>query len=144
MRFADSINDYLIYGLDEEFFYRVPLMHRMRGLSELLPLLPENACVVHAHPFRDDMGVETPHAGLFGMEVFNGGTEPFRNGLARQYAAHYGLAATSGSDIHDMTRLATGGICTPQRIRTPEDLTAVLRSGAYTLIENARSDKKEA
>jgi hypothetical protein len=45
---------------------------------------------------------------------------------------------TSGSDIHDMTRLATGGICTPHRIRTPEDLVAVLRSGEYTRIENGQ------
>jgi hypothetical protein len=89
------------------------------------------------------MVVETPRRGLFGMEVFNGGTEPLRNGFAHQFAAYYGLAMTSGSDIHDMTRLATGGICTPRRIRTPEDLVAVLRSGAYTLIENGQPNSSE-
>ena len=35
-----------------------------------------------------------------------------------------------------MTRLAKGGIMTEKRIRTPEDLVAVLRSGEYSLIEN--------
>ena len=68
------------------------------------------------------------------MEVFNGGTDPFRNDLARQFAAHYGVAMTSGSDIHNMKRLAKGGIQTEQPIQTPEDLIAVLRSGAYSLI----------
>jgi len=67
--------------------------------------------------------------------VFNGGTSPFRNELARQFAEHYGMAQTSGSDIHDMSRLAKGGIATEHRIRTPEDLISVLRSNAYTLIK---------
>ena len=91
--------------------------------------------MVHAHPFRDDMVVETPAEGLFGMEVYNGGTERFRNEIARKYAEHFRLPMTSGSDIHDMTRFAKGGIETEHRIRTPEDLVRVLRSGEYTLIE---------
>ena len=74
--------------------------------------------------------------GLFGIEAFNGGTEPFRNELARQFAGHYGLAMTSGSDIHDRNRLAKGGIMTEHQIQTPEDLISVLRSGEYCLIEN--------
>ena len=41
---------------------------------------------------------------------------------------------TSGSDIHGWSRLAKGGIQTERRIQTPEDLIAVLRSGAYSLI----------
>ena len=82
------------------------------------------------------MEVAAPSDGLFGMEVFNGGTDPFRNGLARTFAGHYGLAMTSGSDIHDLTRLAMGGIETEKRIRTPEDLVSVLRCGTYSLIEN--------
>jgi hypothetical protein len=32
--------------------------------------------------------------------------------------------------------LAKGGIQTTHRIRTPEDLVSVLRSGEYRLIEN--------
>lgn len=43
---------------------------------------------------------------------------------------------TSGSDIHGISRLAKGGIETDIRIKTPEDLIKVLRSGVYTLIEN--------
>lgn len=136
VRFDGYPNDYLLYGLHEEFFYTVPRLNELKNADELLALLPEGVCAVHAHPFRDDMVVETPRRGLFGMEVFNGGTDAFRNDLARQFADHYGLAPTSGSDIHDMSRLAKGGICTPQRIHTPEDLIAVLRSGNYTLIKN--------
>ena len=136
VRFDHYPNDYLLYGLTEDFFYTVPRLNELSGVEELLSLMPENACVVHAHPFRDGMAVATPK-GLFGIETFNGGTEPFRNDLARQFAAHYGLAMTSGSDIHNMNRLSKGGIMTERRICTPADLTAVLRSGEYSLIENA-------
>ena len=135
VRFDDYPNDYLLYGLHEEFYYTVPRLNELKDLGELLALLPEEVCVVQAHPFRDDMAVATPK-GLFGIEVFNGGTEKFRNEMARMFANHYGLAMTSGSDIHGMNRLAKGGIMTERRIQTPEDLIAVLRSGEYTLIEN--------
>lgn len=97
--------------------------------------MPDSTCVVQAHPFRDDMIVANPQ-GLFGLEVFNGGTEKFRNEIARQFACHYNLAMTSGSDIHDIDRLAKGGIITECRINTPEDLMLILRSGKYILIES--------
>lgn len=44
------------------------------------------------------------------------------------------MPMTSGSDIRRVNRLAKGGIMTERRIRTPEDLSAVLRSGEYSLI----------
>ena len=135
VRFDHYPNDYLLYGLHENFFYTVPRLNELKHIDALLRLLPENVCAVQAHPFRDGMAVADPR-GLFGMEVYNGGTDAFRNALARQYARHYGLAMTSGSDIHDMSRLAKGGILTPRRIQTPEDLVSVLRSGEYSLIEN--------
>jgi len=134
VRFDDYPNDYLLYGLHEDFFYTVPRLNELKDVQELLSLMPEDVCVVHAHPFRDGMAVATPR-GLFGIEVYNGGTEKFRNQMARQFADHYALAMTSGSDIHDMSRLAKGGIMTERRISTPEDLSAVLRSGEYRLIE---------
>lgn len=135
VRFDGYPNDYLLYGLHEDFFDTVPRLNELKNVTELLALLPEQVCVVQAHPFRDGMAVANPR-GLFGLEVFNGGTEKFRNQLAGQFAEHYGLAKTSGSDIHNRNRLAKGGIITTRRIQTPEDLAAVLRSGEYSLIEN--------
>ena len=133
VRLDNCPNDYLIYGAHAEYFYTVPRLNECTSLQQLLSLMPEGVCVVQAHPFRDDMVVQSPN-GLFGIEVFNGGTDPFRNELARLYAQHYGLPMTSGSDIHSLNRLAKGGIMTERRIRTPEDLIAVLRSGEYSLI----------
>lgn len=136
VRFDHRPNDYLLYGVDEDFFYNAPRLNALKDIRELLALMPEGACVVQAHPFRDGMIVETPPRGLFAVEGFNGGNDEFRNRLAREYACHYRLAMTSGSDIHDTSRLAKGGIMTEHRIQTPEALCATLRSGKYRLIEN--------
>ena len=138
VRFDGQINDYLIYGLDEDFFYTAPRLNRCQSLEELLALLPPDVCVVQAHPFRDKMVVADPSL-LWGLEGFNGGNPKFRNELAKIYAEHYGKAITSGSDYHGRRRFASGGIETEEEIRTPQDLTRILRSGRYTLIENYKT-----
>lgn len=135
VRLADCDNDYLIYGADEEFFYDAPLLHRLGGLSELAEILPNDALIVQAHPFRDGMIVGSPDR-LFGIEGYNGGNPPIRNELAKIYAAHYRKPMTSGSDFHCRDHLARGGISTPRRITTSRELSEILRSGDYTLIEN--------
>ena len=128
-----NINDYLIYGIDEDFLFQAPYLNRLSSLQELISVLPENACVVQAHPFRDNMTVQSPDL-LFGIEVNNGGTEPFRNDLARTFAAHYGKPMLSGSDFHHADHLARGGISTDADIQSIQDLVRVLRSGNYELI----------
>ena len=128
-----NINDYLIYGIDEDFLFRAPYLNRLSSLQELISVLPENACVVQAHPFRDNMTVQSPDL-LFGIEVNNGGTEPFRNDLARTFAAHYGKPMLSGSDFHHADHLARGGISTDADIQSIQDLVRVLRSGDYELL----------
>ena len=127
-----GINDFLVYGCDEEFFLAAPRLNELTSLEELNTVLPENACVVLAHPFRVKMTVINP-APLFGIEVHNGLTEPFPNGMAEDYARHFGKPVTAGSDCHHRDHACKGGIETDRIIRTPRDLTDVLRSGEYTL-----------
>ncbi len=135
VRIDGTINDYLVYGLDERDFFELPLLNRLASLDELLKTLPDKALVVQAHPFRNKMTVCDPTP-IFGIEVYNGGTEAFRNSLAREYAEHYGKAMTSGSDFHGPGHLAKGGIATEEKIESPGDLVRVLKSGKYLLIEN--------
>lgn len=127
-----GINDFLVYGCDEEFFLTAPRLNELSTLEELYALLPENACVVLAHPFRVRMTVMDPSL-LFGIEGYNGLTESFRNKQAEAFAGFYGKPVTSGSDCHHPDHAAKGGIDTPRLIRTPKDLTDVLWSGDYTL-----------
>ena len=133
VRFNGQINDYLIYGADEDFYLSAPPLNELSDLSELVSILPENALVVQAHPFRDKMTVCDPTL-LFGIEVHNGGTEPFRNEMARMFAEHYGKRMLSGSDLHRIEQAGRGGIMTEKTIKTQGDLISVLRSGDYSLI----------
>ena len=127
-----GINDFLVYGCDEEFFLTAPRLNEFTSLEELNVLLPENACVVLAHPFRVNMTVMDPTP-LFGIEAHNGLTEPFRNQMAEDYANRFGKFLTAGSDCHHRDHACKGGIETDRIIRTPRDLTDVLRSGEYNL-----------
>ena len=135
IRFDHCMNDYLLYGVTETFFYEAPRLHKLSGLQELQSILPANACIVQAHPFRNNMTVVDP-APLFGIEAYNGNNEPIRNELAKQFAKHYGKPVTSGSDCHHEAHVARGGIETDITIHTSEELVRVLRSGAYRLIES--------
>ncbi len=134
VRFDGTINDYLVYGADEEFFLACPVLNRLKNVEELKSVLPEEALVVQAHPFRNKMTVCDPTP-LFGIEVYNGGTEPFRNEMAESFASHYEKAMTSGSDFHSPAALGRGGIFTESRITCPKELTDVLKSGNYRLIK---------
>ena len=134
VRIDGTINDYLVYGLEIEDLYRLPLLNRMNSIDEVLDILPAQTCVVHAHPFRENMTVRDPGR-FFGIEVHNGGTDAFRNQLAKVWAEHYGKAMTSGSDCHGPWAVGKGGIITENPIYTPTDLVQVLRGGNYQLIQ---------
>ena len=133
VRIDGTINDYLIFGLEERDFYTLPLLNRLGSIDEVIGLLPDYACVVAAHPFRNGMTVFDPER-IFGIEVFNGGTEPFRNEMAHIFASHYGKAMTSGSDCHSMHAVGKGGIITNAPIKTTADLRSILKNGNYQII----------
>lgn len=137
VRFNGTINDYLVYGLNEEDFYTLPILNELNGLNELIDVLPDNALVVQAHPFRNNMTVCDPSP-LFGIEVYNGATDDYRNQMAENFAIHYNKAMTSGSDFHSCHSLARGGIITESEINTPNDLISVLRCGKYSLIKTPK------
>lgn len=135
VRFDHTTNDYLVYGLSEKDFYQLPLLNRLRNVGELEAVLPGNAIIVQAHPFRNNMTVHSPDH-LFGIEGYNGGTEKFRNELAKLFAENYHKPITSGSDFHNASHLAKGGIVTSKKICCNRDLIDLLRSGDYRILEN--------
>lgn len=134
VRFEGTINDYLVYGAEADFFRRAPLLHRLHSVEELKEALPPEAVIVQAHPFRDKMTVCDPTP-LFGIEGYNAGTDPFRNDMAKMFAAHYEKPILSGSDFHHIKALGRGGIATDREVKTAADLVSVLRAGAYRRIE---------
>ena len=133
LRFRENHNDYLIFGITEDFLTSYPSLHDMT-LKDFSALARQNGMlIVQAHPFRNGMTVVNP-AYLDGMETFNGhaGHES-RNPIADAWAKQYGLLRTSGTDFHHPHQSGVAGILTDAPICTGEELVAVLKSGSYTL-----------
>ena len=133
VRFDGTNEDFLVYGLEEEFLKNAPLLNTLT-LESFLALKPARALVYQAHPFRPNLKL-APASSLFGAEVYNGGTNPEANARARHWAEENRLAMISGSDFHDRGHLGQGGIETEGDIRDEEDFLLVLRARAYRLLE---------
>ena len=135
LRFTENLNDYLIFGMTEDFLRTHPELHKMT-LKTFSALARENGLlVVQAHPFRSRMTVVKPQL-LDGVEAFNGHIgHDSRNYLANELALRYGLIRTSGGDFHHPHQRAdVAGILTDTPVSDMEQLTAILKSGCYTLI----------
>lgn len=133
LRFVGSANDYLIFGLTEEFLITHPDLHKM-SLKSFSALAHENGLlIVQAHPFRNGMTVVSPDL-LDGIEVFNGHcNHKSRNQIADAWAKQHGLLRTSGTDFHHPYQSGVAGILTEEPILSQESLADVLKSGNYIL-----------
>ena len=138
VRFDGHASDYLLYGIDESFFYNAPLLNTL-SLEELEKILPKGAIIIQAHPFRDGMEV-TPPQKLFGVEVYNGRTPQDRNVMAEFWAKNENLKMTSGSDCHSRQDVGRGGLLfhTERKIDSAERLAEEICGGNYRLIVDGK------
>ena len=132
LRFAENINDYLIYGVDEgllnTFYDYLPTdVATFRGKVSL----PQSV-FLQAHPFRSNMVLCDPDL-LDGMECMN--LHPRHNsaiGLASQYAYRKNLPIkTVGSDCHAPEDC---GLCALRTRFLPKDsfeIAEILKSGDF-------------
>lgn len=135
LRFNENHNDYLVFGITEEF---------LRAHEEIFTLNPEKFChlsreagllFVQAHPFRNGMTVIRP-CFLDGVEVYNGHKgHDSRNEIADAWADKFNLIKTSGTDFHYPDVPANAGILTDEVITSSEQLVEILKSGNYSLIK---------
>lgn len=128
-------NDYLVYGVTEEFLYQNPDLLDMR-LSSFSELAHKNGLLIfQAHPFRTGMHIVNP-AYLDGIEIYNACVRHnSRNSIAEAWAKLHKLRGSSGSDFHQVEDVARGGIRTEHKILTNADLLHTLKSGNYTLVK---------
>lgn len=133
LRFNENSNDYLVYGVTEEFLRSIPNVFDMNPYS-FSKVARENGCLfIQAHPFRNGMCVISPDA-LDGVEVFNGHAgHDSRNDIANAWADKFGLIKTSGTDFHYDHAPANAGIITEEEITSMSRLVEILKSGNYTL-----------
>ena len=131
-------NDYLLYGVTEEFLRSLPEMmdERLTVIREQLHAI--GGLIYQAHPFRDSMQIKRPSR-LDGIEIYNGtaGTDS-RNWIAEQWAERYGLRKCAGSDFHASSYVISGGIETEHPITNREELLAALKSDDLRLLRDPK------
>ena len=136
--------DFLVYGLDKEWFLAHPEIMEMKK-SQLLPFyMEQGALVIHAHPFREAGYID--HIRLFprcvhGVETFNANRTDFENEMAKQYAKNYGLLAFAGSDNHSAGKQTLlSGLAFDTPIADEADFIARVKRGEGTRVRHrARS-----
>ena len=135
LRNESSCNDYLIYGLSEEFLRKNEFFYN-HSLSEIHSAVKdEGAILIQAHPFRNGMTVVNPED-LDGVEIFNGHHgHDSRNKIAAMWAEKYNLVTTAGTDFHYTHSVPNGGILTDEPVTSEKQLVEILKSGSYTLIK---------
>lgn len=96
--------DFLIYGLDKQWYLSHPEIMEMEKSAELPFMMEEGALVIQAHPFREAHYID--HIRLYpqcvhGIETINAGRSDLCNDLGNYYAEAYGFHKTAGSDNHE-------------------------------------------
>ena len=135
LRFDENANDYLVYGMTEEFTrnYSSIFTNGVKAFSESAQ---QNGFLLYqAHPFRNGMTVINPDV-LFGIEVQN--THPrhdSRNDIALAWAEKYGLHKIAGSDCHRIEDVGTSAIVTEEKIQNMDDLVQILKDERFTIIK---------
>ena len=124
--------DFLVYGLEKEWFLAHPEIMEMDRSVQLKRMMDSGALVIQAHPFREASYID--HFQLFprcvhGVEVINGG-ETASNTLAAQYCQHYGLIPFAGSDNHrGPLQKVLAGICCEKPFLSIQDFIEKAKSG---------------
>jgi hypothetical protein len=99
--------DFLVYGLNKQWFLEHPEIVGMKKSEELTLMAESGALIIQAHPYREAAYID--HIRLFprhvhGVEIINGNQSDFVNGLAEHYAKSYSLIPFAGSDNHSAER----------------------------------------
>ena len=129
--------DFLVYGLDKEWFLQHPEIMDMKKSDELAFLRDAGALIIHAHPFREANYID--HIRLFprlveGVETVNACRTEFENKMADLYATEYGLLKVAGGDNHvagAAKRLAGLAFSTP--LQNEADFISRVRAGAFSI-----------
>lgn len=129
--------DFLIYGLDKEWYLQHPEIMEMKKTDELTFMMESGALVIQAHPYREANYID--HIRLFprhihGVETFNACRTEDENKMAEIYAEHYGLLKFAGSDNHVASkRKVLAGMCCEEPVADELDFVRKVLDGKMEL-----------
>ena len=138
IRFEENMNDYLLYGIDEDFVRGIP--RKLETVYDFIPYLREHKDVlfIQAHPFRNGMYLVDSSL-LDGIEVFN--MHPNHNsrvGFAAKYADSEGFAvSTCGSDLHHPGQDALSALLTKKLPENEKELVKCMREEQVYKVGNS-------
>ncbi len=136
--------DFLVYGLNKEWYLAHPEIMQMPKSRELPFLMKHGALVIQAHPFREDSYID--HIRLYprcvhGVEVINACRTEQENRMASLYADAYGLLRTAGSDNHHGARQKLlAGMETDSPLADEADFICRLKSNRMTTFVERHGD----
>ena len=130
--------DFLIYGLDRDWFFAHPEIEGMKKTQELALMRDAGALIIQAHPFREASYID--HIRLFprhvhGVEVINANRSDFENKQAEGYAKAYELLSFAGSDIHKTDQKNLAGIMTTSPIMDERDFCQRILSQNFSIFK---------
>jgi len=134
-------DDYLIYGLDEEWLTNHPEVITWDQKTQYEAVHAAGGLVVQAHPYRCRgymPGVNLHPFQCDAWEVANEGNRPYENTLAKRYAEAHGMLMTAGSDIHKATWVFEHGrmtMVTDEPLNSAADYVKLILSGKGFHIE---------
>lgn len=133
LRFTENINDYLIYGIEEDDIAKI-CDYIPKGLDCFYrEFKNEKNLIYQAHPFRDNM-VQVNPENIDGIEVFN--MHPKTNSrvaLAAAYAKEHHLPISGGTDFHIIGHEGCCFIRTKSKLETSYDVAEVLKKQDFVL-----------
>lgn len=125
--------DFLVYGLDKEWYKSHPEIMEMKKTDELSFLMENGALVIQAHPYREATYID--HIRLFprnihGVETVNASRTDEENEMAKIYAEHYGLLKFAGSDNHaGAKKQKLAGVSFLEPVSDETDFVEMIKSG---------------
>ena len=141
----DCLDEYLIYGLEPEWFISHPEIKDMKTSerAEYLGMARESgAFIIQAHPFRyraayytRDHHVVAPSL-VDGYEIFNSCNEPEHNKLALMLAEKEKKLMVGGSDRHKATDYIEihGGIILKEKVHSIGELINAIKAGKSSVM----------
>ncbi len=131
--------DFLIYGLDKEWFLSNPQIMDMKKSEQLKFFMDNGALVIQAHPFREASYID--HIRLFprnvhGVEIINAGRKDEENELAKTYAKYYDLIEFAGSDKHSAAKKGRlAGMCSETPIADETEFIEKVKNREMTVFK---------
>lgn len=135
LRFPHNENDFLIYGLEEEYLLSHPWIYESE-LDKVYEDIQKNGMVIfQAHPFRNRCRPAKPEY-LNGIEVVNGNPRhDSKNHMAKAWAKEHELVGSCGSDFHQREDLRGYGVYVESLPKSGKELAQILKNGQFRINE---------